>query len=73
MREVQRSPQKPCAISAPQGSSSESEDDGGEEVSAKSFLKKKPEGASEASKFLKTAKGSGVRALECFKICDQMD
>ncbi|MEQ2197724.1 Eukaryotic translation initiation factor 3 subunit C [Xenoophorus captivus] len=41
------------------GSSYESEDDAGEEVSAKSFLKKKPEGASEASKFLKTAKGSG--------------
>ncbi|XP_014870613.1 eukaryotic translation initiation factor 3 subunit C-like, partial [Poecilia latipinna] len=44
------------------GSSSESDDDDddvGEEVSAKSFLKKKPEGPSEASKFLKSAKGSG--------------
>uniref|UniRef100_A0A3Q2PHR2 Eukaryotic translation initiation factor 3 subunit C n=1 Tax=Fundulus heteroclitus TaxID=8078 RepID=A0A3Q2PHR2_FUNHE len=53
------------------GSSSESEDDGGEEVSAKSFLKKKPEGPSEASKFLKGAKGSGVRGLKL--LWDQVD
>lgn len=44
------------------GSSSDSEDEGKDEaLSAKSFLKKKPEPASEASKFLKSAKGSGVR------------
>lgn len=41
----------------PQGSSSDSEG----EVSSKSFLKKKPEAPSEATKFLKSAKGSGVR------------
>uniref|UniRef100_H3DCM4 Eukaryotic translation initiation factor 3 subunit C n=1 Tax=Tetraodon nigroviridis TaxID=99883 RepID=H3DCM4_TETNG len=42
------------------GSSSDSEDEGKDEgLSAKSFLKKKPEPASEASKFLKSAKGSG--------------
>uniref|UniRef100_A0A1A7XYL2 Eukaryotic translation initiation factor 3 subunit C n=1 Tax=Iconisemion striatum TaxID=60296 RepID=A0A1A7XYL2_9TELE len=42
-----------------EGSSSESEGDEEDGVSAKSFLKKKPEGASEASKFLKGAKESG--------------
>lgn len=42
-----------------QGSSSESDGEIGEDgVSAKAFLKKKPEVSSEASKFLKTA---GVR------------
>ncbi|KAM9837629.1 eukaryotic translation initiation factor 3 subunit C isoform 1-T1 [Aulostomus maculatus] len=42
------------------GSSSESDEEGGDDgVSAKSFLKKKPEAAPEASKFLKSAKGSG--------------
>lgn len=45
-----------------QGSSSDSDDEGKDEgLSAKSFLKKKPEPSSEASKFLKSAKGSGVR------------
>lgn len=45
-----------------QGSSSESDGEGGEDgVTAKAFLKKKPEVAPEASKFLKPAKGSGVR------------
>eukprot|EP00064_Thunnus_orientalis_P015771 superscaffoldBa00002989_g15830 len=42
------------------GSSSDSDGEGGDDgVSAKSFLKKKPEASSEASKFLKSAKGSG--------------
>nr|XP_020479042.1 eukaryotic translation initiation factor 3 subunit C [Monopterus albus] len=42
------------------GSSSESEAEAGDEgVSARAFLKKKPEAAPEASKFLKSAKGSG--------------
>uniref|UniRef100_A0A3P8U8I9 Eukaryotic translation initiation factor 3 subunit C N-terminal domain-containing protein n=1 Tax=Amphiprion percula TaxID=161767 RepID=A0A3P8U8I9_AMPPE len=42
------------------GSSSDSDGEGGDEgVSSKSFLKKKPEAASEASKLLKSAKGSG--------------
>ncbi|TNN03907.1 eukaryotic translation initiation factor 3 subunit C isoform X1 [Takifugu flavidus] len=42
------------------GSSSDSDDEGKDEgLSAKSFLKKKPEPSSEASKFLKSAKGSG--------------
>ncbi|XP_061765417.1 eukaryotic translation initiation factor 3 subunit C [Nerophis ophidion] len=42
------------------GSSSDSNDEGDEDgVSAKSFLKKKPEATPEASKFLKPAKGSG--------------
>uniref|UniRef100_UPI0037E95AFF eukaryotic translation initiation factor 3 subunit C n=1 Tax=Semicossyphus pulcher TaxID=241346 RepID=UPI0037E95AFF len=42
------------------GSSSDSDDEAGDEgVSAKSFLKKKPEPTSEANKFLKTEKGSG--------------
>lgn len=51
-----------CAISVRQGASSESDDETGDDgVSAKAFLKKKPEGVSEASKFLKSAKGSGVR------------
>lgn len=46
----------------PLGSSSDSDGEAGDEgVSAKSFLKKKPEASSEASKFLKSAKGSGVR------------
>ena len=45
-----------------QGSSSDSEGEEGEDgVSAKAFLKKKPEASADASKFLKTAKGSGVR------------
>lgn len=43
-----------------QGSSSDSEGEAGEE-GAKSFLKKKPEVTPDASKFLKGAKGSGVR------------
>lgn len=43
--------------------SSESDSDGEEEVTAKAFLKKKPEALPDASKFLKSAKGSGVR--EC--------
>lgn len=33
-------------------------------MSAKSFLKKKPEAPAEASKFLKSAKGSGVRGQQ---------
>ncbi|XP_058477675.1 eukaryotic translation initiation factor 3 subunit C [Solea solea] len=42
------------------GSSSESETEEGDEgVSAKAFLKKKPEPVPDASKFLKSAKGSG--------------
>lgn len=50
-----------------QGSSSDSDGEGGEDgVSAKSFLKKKPEASSEASKFLKSAKGSGVRGQHDF-------
>lgn len=49
-------------IFVPQGSSSDSDAEEGEDgVSAKSFLKKKPEPSLEASKFLKSAKGSGVR------------
>lgn len=36
-------------------------------MTAKSFLKKKPEASSEASKFLKSAKGSGVSDYEYFK------
>ncbi|XP_008312829.1 eukaryotic translation initiation factor 3 subunit C [Cynoglossus semilaevis] len=39
--------------------SSESDSDGEEEVTAKAFLKKKPEALPDASKFLKSAKGSG--------------
>uniref|UniRef100_A0A671YHB5 Eukaryotic translation initiation factor 3 subunit C n=1 Tax=Sparus aurata TaxID=8175 RepID=A0A671YHB5_SPAAU len=43
-------------------SSSDSEGEEGEDgVSAKAFLKKKPDASADASKFLKTAKGSGVR------------
>lgn len=41
----------------PEDSGSSSDSEG--EVSSKSFLKKKPEAPSEATKFLKTAKGSG--------------
>ncbi|KAK2820334.1 hypothetical protein Q5P01_023293 [Channa striata] len=42
------------------GSSSDSDEEEGDEgLSAKSFLKKKPEAVPEASKFLKSAKGSG--------------
>ncbi|XP_077595240.1 eukaryotic translation initiation factor 3 subunit C [Stigmatopora nigra] len=41
------------------GSSSESDDDDDGGVPAKSFLKKKPDATMEASKFLKSAKGSG--------------
>lgn len=52
--------------SVPQGASSESDDETGDDgVSAKAFLKKKPEGVSEASKFLKSAKESGVRNQLC--------
>ncbi|XP_057681475.1 eukaryotic translation initiation factor 3 subunit C isoform X2 [Corythoichthys intestinalis] len=44
----------------PDDSGSSSDSDGDDDgVSAKSFLKKKPEAAPEASKFLKSAKGSG--------------
>ncbi|XP_077481836.1 eukaryotic translation initiation factor 3 subunit C [Stigmatopora argus] len=41
------------------GSSSDSDDDDDDGVSAKAFLKKKPDAALEASKFLKSAKESG--------------
>lgn len=52
------------------GSSSESDDEeDGEGVSAKAFLKKKPEAAPEASKFLKSAKGSGVRGQHTVYKC----
>lgn len=51
-----------------QGSSSDSEEEDGEDgVSVKAFLKKKPEVAPEASKFLKSAKGSGVRGPETIR------
>ncbi|XP_063337376.1 eukaryotic translation initiation factor 3 subunit C-like [Pelmatolapia mariae] len=44
----------------PEDSGSSSDSEG--EVSSKSFLKKKPEAPSEATKFLKTAKGSGDKS-----------
>uniref|UniRef100_A0A8C6LPC8 Eukaryotic translation initiation factor 3 subunit C n=1 Tax=Nothobranchius furzeri TaxID=105023 RepID=A0A8C6LPC8_NOTFU len=50
-------------ISLTEGSSSESERDDEDGVSAKSFLKKKPEGVSEASKFLKMVNAVGACVL----------
>lgn len=47
----------------PQGSS-DSDGEADEGVTAKSFLKKKPEPAPDASKFLKSAKGSGVKSRD---------
>uniref|UniRef100_A0AAQ6AP25 Eukaryotic translation initiation factor 3 subunit C n=1 Tax=Amphiprion ocellaris TaxID=80972 RepID=A0AAQ6AP25_AMPOC len=56
---LQTSSLKLILIFVPQGSSSDSDGDGGDEgVSSKSFLKKKPEAASEASKFLKSDESS---------------
>uniref|UniRef100_A0A7N8XXK9 Eukaryotic translation initiation factor 3 subunit C n=1 Tax=Mastacembelus armatus TaxID=205130 RepID=A0A7N8XXK9_9TELE len=54
----------------PEDSGKPSEAEAGDEgVSAKSFLKKKPEAAPEASKFLKSAKGSGVKCRHAIQKC----